>query len=111
LRAKFITNQTKQTASAVCISLQTSTTIRETDIGQPTSQVSPVISESGSRISPGVNGVIVCNISVCNNVNDTNTIATSCVENMSAQSETPIDTSPASATIFHCLIFRIVRSK
>jgi hypothetical protein len=36
----------------------------------------------------------VClNVSACNNVNHTNTIATSCIENVSAQSETSVDTS------------------
>ena len=34
LRAKFNSNQTNQTASAVCTSPQTSTTIRVIDIGQ-----------------------------------------------------------------------------
>jgi hypothetical protein len=40
-----------------------------------------------------VNGVSVCNVSACNNANNTNTIATSCTENLSAQSETCVDTS------------------
>ena len=93
MRAKVNSNQANQTASAVCTSPQTSTTIRVIDIGQPTSQVSPTVSESGSHISPGVNGVIVSNVSACNNVNNTNTIATSCIENVSAQSETSVDTS------------------
>jgi hypothetical protein len=75
MRAKVNSNQTNQTASAVCTSPQTSTTIKVMDIGQPTSQVSPAVSESGSHISPGVNGVSVCNVSACNNVSNTNTIA------------------------------------
>ena len=91
--AKVNSNQTNQTASAVCTSPQTSTTLRVMDIGQPTSQFSPPLSESGSHILSGVNGVIVCNISACNNVNNTNTIATSCIENVSAQSVTSVDTS------------------
>jgi hypothetical protein len=86
LRTKVNNNQTNQTASAVCTSPQTSTTIRVIDIGQPTSQVSSGVSESGSHISPGVNGVSVCNAYACNNVNHTNTIATSCIE-------TSVDTS------------------
>jgi hypothetical protein len=57
LRAKVNSNQTNQTGSAVCTSRQTSTTIRVIDIGQLTSQVSPAVSESGSHISRGVNGV------------------------------------------------------
>jgi len=57
LRAKVNSNQANQTASVVYTSPQTSTTIREIDIGQPTSQVSPGVSESDSHISPGVNGV------------------------------------------------------
>ena len=93
LRAKVNSNQTIQTASAVCTSPQTSTTIRVMDIGQPTSQVSPTVSELGSHISRGVNGVSVCNVSTCNIVNNTNTIATSCIDSVSAQSETSIDTS------------------
>jgi hypothetical protein len=40
-----------------------------------------------------VNGVSVCNVSACNNVNNTNTIATSFIDNVSAQSETSVDTS------------------
>ena len=35
----------------------------------------------------------VCNLSECNNVNNTNTISTSCIENVSAQSETSLQTS------------------
>jgi len=93
LRAKVNSNQANQTASAVCTSPQTSTTIRVIDIGQPTSQISPAVSESGSHISPGVNGVSVCNVSACNNVNNTNTTATSCTENVSTQSETSVNTS------------------
>jgi hypothetical protein len=34
----------------------------------------------------------VCNVSACYSVNNTNTIATSCIENVSAQSETYVDT-------------------
>jgi len=41
LRAKFNSNQTKQTASDVCTSPQTSTTISVKDIGQPTRRCFP----------------------------------------------------------------------
>jgi len=82
LRANVNSNQANQTASAVCTSPQSSTTIRVIDIGRPTSQVSPAVSESGSHISPGVNGASVCNVSACNNVNNTKTIATSYIENV-----------------------------
>jgi hypothetical protein len=40
-----------------------------------------------------VNGESVCNVSACSIVNNTNTIATSCTENVSAQSETFVNTS------------------
>jgi hypothetical protein len=40
-----------------------------------------------------MNGASVCNLSACNNVNNTNTIAISHIENVSAQSETSVDTS------------------
>jgi len=90
MRAKLNCNQA---ASAVCTSRQTSTTIRVKDIGQPTGQVGPAVSESGSHISTGVNGVSDCNISACNSVNNTNTTTTSCTENVSAQSETSLNTS------------------
>jgi hypothetical protein len=93
LRENVNSNQANQTASAVCTFPQSSTTIRAIDIGQPTSKVSPVVSESGNHISPGVNGASVCNVSACNNVNNTNTIATSYIENVSAQTETSVDTS------------------
>jgi len=63
------------------------------DIDQTTSQVSPAVSESGSHISHGVNGVIVCNVSACNNVNNINTIVASCIESVIAQSETSVDIS------------------
>jgi len=93
LRKKLNSNQANQTASAVCTFPQASTTIRLIDIGQSTSQVSPAVLESGSHISPGVNGVTVRNISACNSVNNTNAIATSCTENVSAPSETFCNTS------------------
>jgi hypothetical protein len=35
----------------------------------------------------------VCKVSACNNVNNTNTIANLCIENVSAQSEMSVDTS------------------
>jgi hypothetical protein len=57
VRAKVHRNQTNQTASAVCTSPQNSTTIRVTDIRQLASQFSPLVSESGSHISHGVNGL------------------------------------------------------
>jgi predicted RNA-binding protein with PUA-like domain len=40
-----------------------------------------------------VNGASAFNGSACNNVNNTNTIATSRIENVSVQSETSVDTS------------------
>jgi hypothetical protein len=93
LKAKLNSNQANQNASAVCTSPQANTTTRLIDIGQSSSQVSPAVSESGSHVSPGVNGESVCNASACNNVNNTNTIVTSCNENVSAQSETFVNTS------------------
>ena len=63
----------------------------ETD--QPTSQFSPDVSESGSHISPGANGVSFCNGTACNSVKNTNYIATSCIQNVRAHSETSVDTS------------------
>ena len=73
LRAEVNGNLAMQTDSAVCASPQTSTTIRVTDVGRPTSQASPAVSESSSRNSPGVNGVSDSNTSRCNNVSDSNT--------------------------------------
>jgi predicted RNase H-like nuclease (RuvC/YqgF family) len=108
LKAKLNSNQTNQNASAVCTSLQASTT-RLIDIGQSSSQVSPAVSEPSSHISPGVNGESVYNASACNYVNNTNTIATSCNENVSAQSETFV--IQASTVSYHCLHFLIVRNK
>jgi hypothetical protein len=94
LKAKLNSNQANQNASAVCTLPQASKTTRLIDIGQSSCQVSrPAVSESSSHISPGVNGESVCNASACNNVNTTNTIATSCTENLSAQSETFVNTS------------------
>ena len=77
----------------MCTSPQTSTTIRVIDTGQPTSQFSPDVSELGSHISPAVNGVSVYKAPACNSVKNTNTIATSCIQNVSAHSETSIDAS------------------
>jgi hypothetical protein len=93
LKAELNSNQANQTVSAVCTTPQASTTTRLIDIGQSTSQFSPPVSESGSHIFPGVNGVSVCNVSACNNVNNTNTFATSCTENIIAQFETFVNTS------------------
>jgi hypothetical protein len=93
LKAKLSSNQANQTASALCTSPQASTSTTLIDIGQLTSQVSPAVSESGSYISLGVNGVSVCNVSACNNVDNTNTIVSSCTENVNAQSETFVNTS------------------
>jgi hypothetical protein len=56
LKAKLNSNQANHNASAVCTSPQASTTTRLIDIGQSSSQGSPAVSESGSHISPGVNG-------------------------------------------------------
>jgi hypothetical protein len=86
-------NQANQAASAVCTFPQTSTTIMLIEIGQPTSQFSPDVSESGSHISPGVNGVSIYNETACNSVKNTNSIATSCIQNVIAHSETSVDTS------------------
>jgi hypothetical protein len=96
LRAKLNSNQANQKASAVCNSPQASTT-RVIDTGQSPSQVSPAVLESGSHISPGVNGASVYNGSACNNVNNTNTIATSGTENVSAHYATFVNTSQYSA--------------
>jgi hypothetical protein len=92
-------------SSAVCTSPQASTTTRLIDIGQSSSQVSPAVSEPSSHISLGVNGVSVCNASACNNVNNTNTIATSCNENLKRL------LISASTMSYHCLHFLIVRNK
>jgi hypothetical protein len=56
-KVKLNSNQAHQTASAVSTSPQASTTAL-IGTGQPTSQVSPAVSESGSCISPVVNGVL-----------------------------------------------------
>ena len=40
-----------------------------------------------------MNHTSVSNVNACNNVNNTNTIATSCIENVSAQFETSVDTN------------------
>jgi hypothetical protein len=101
LTAKLNSNQANQNSSALCTSPQASTTTRLIDIGQASSQVSPAVSESGSHISPGVNGESVCNVSACNNVNNTNTIATACTENVSVQSETFVNTSKYSKLSLH----------
>jgi hypothetical protein len=93
LKAKFNNNQANQTASDVCTSPQASTTNTLIDICQPTSQVSSTVSESGSRISFGVNVVTFCYVSACNNINNTNTVASSCTKNVSAQSETVVNTN------------------
>ena len=53
LRAEVNDNTAMQTESAVCASPQTSTTIRVTDVGRPTCQPSPAVSESRNRNSPG----------------------------------------------------------
>jgi hypothetical protein len=57
LKVKLNSNQANQTASAVSTSTQASTTAL-IGTGKPTSQVRPAVSESGSCISPGVNGVL-----------------------------------------------------
>jgi hypothetical protein len=93
LRSKLNSNQANHNASAVSTSPQASTTTRLIDTGQSSSQVSPAVSEPGSHISPGVNGESVCNVSARNNINNTNTIVTSCTENVSAQSEMFVNTS------------------
>jgi len=79
--------------SAVCASPQTSTTIRVTDVGRPTTQASLAVSELSNRSSPGVNGVSDSNNSRYNNVRNSSTVAVSGVESVSAQSETYVDTS------------------
>jgi hypothetical protein len=57
LRAKVNGNLAMHNESAVCASPQTSTTIRVTDVGQPTSQASLAVSELSNCNSPRVNGV------------------------------------------------------
>ena len=91
--SKINCNWANQAASAICTSPQPSTKIRVIDTGQPTRQFSPDVLESGSHISPGVNGVSVYNAPACNSVKNTNTIATSCIQNVSAHSEMSADTS------------------
>ena len=102
LGSKINCNRANQAASAICTSPQTSTTIRVIDTAQPTRQFSPDVSESGSHISPGVNGVSVYNASACNSVKNTNTIATSCIHNMSAHSQTSVDTSQYELSLSKC---------
>jgi hypothetical protein len=99
LRKKLNGNEANKTPSAVFTSPQVSAMIRVTDVGQQSSQVSSAVSESDSHISPSVNGVSVFNVSACNHVSNTNTIATSCTENVSAPSETFVNTSQYSAII------------
>ena len=126
LRAEISGSLVMQTESGVCASLQTSTTIRVTDVGRPNRHDSPAVSELSNRNSRGVNGVSDSNISRCKNVSDSNTsgckqvsdtntsrcnnvsdsntsrcikggnssaVAISCIESVSAQSETYLDTS------------------
>ena len=75
------------------------------EIGRTTSQASPALSESSSQNSPGVNGVSVCDISGCNNVNNSGTVATSCIENL----RRPLVL--ASTTSYLCLSLLIVHNK
>jgi len=93
LRANVNGNLAMHNESVVCASPQTSTTIRVTDVGRPTSQASLTVSELSNRNSPGVNGVSDSNTSRCNNVRNSSIVAVSGVEIVSAQSETYVDTS------------------
>ena len=56
LRAKFNSNQTNQTASALCTSPQTSTTISVKDIGHPTSRGVRVASRGQEIVSVASQG-------------------------------------------------------
>jgi predicted nucleic acid-binding Zn-ribbon protein len=93
LRAKFKVNVTNQTGSAICASPQTSSTIRVIDVGRPTSEAAPDISESGNCSPPVANGVSANEISRCNEVRNVNTVAGSGIESVGALSETYVDSS------------------
>jgi len=93
LRAKVNGNLAMHNESTVCAPPQTSTTIRVTDVGRPTSQASLAVSEASNLNSVGVNGVSDSNTSRCNNVRNSSTVAVSGVEIVSAQSETYVDIS------------------
>jgi len=90
LRTNFNGNLAIQTESAVYASQQFSTTIRVIDIGQLTSQATPAASESNSRKSPGLNGVIISNTSECNIVSNSSTVAASGIESVIARSKTTL---------------------
>ena len=89
----FNVNLAIHNESAVCASPQTNTTIRVTDVGRPTSQANLAVSELSNRNSPVVNGVSDSNTSRCNNIRNSSTVAVWGVKNVSAQSETYVDTS------------------
>jgi len=73
LRAEINGSLAMLTESGVYISLQTSTTIRVTDVGWPNRHDRPAVSELSNRNSRGVNGVSDSNTSMCKNVSDGNT--------------------------------------
>jgi len=75
LRAKIDGSLAMHNESAVCASPQTSTTIRVTDVGRPTSQANLAVSELSNRNSPVVNGVSDSNTSRCNNIRNSSTVA------------------------------------
>ena len=67
--------------------------VRVIDIGQPTGQFSAAISEPGSSTSPSINSENVGKESACDNVSNSNAIAASCIEYVSAQPEKSVDIS------------------
>jgi hypothetical protein len=93
LMAKVNVSLKNQAESAVCVSPQTSSTIRVIDVGRSTSQAAPDVPESGNCSSPGVNGVSANKTSGCNEVRNISTVAGSGIESVSALSETYVDSS------------------
>jgi hypothetical protein len=86
-------NKAHHATSQVRPSSQASATARLTDVGQPCSQVSSTVSESGSHISPSINDVNVCNVSACNDIHNTNNTGISCSGDVNAPSETCVNAS------------------
>ena len=86
-------NKAQRTTPQVCSSPQASVIARLTEVSQPSSQVSSAGSESGRHISPSVNGVSGCNVSRCNEVNNTSNIDISCADNVNAPSESVVNAS------------------
>jgi chromosome segregation ATPase len=91
LRARANSNMASQAASAVCTSPQTSTMVRVIDTGQLAGQLSTAGSEVGNHTSPSINSVNVGIESACDSVSNTNAIAASCIEHVSAQPEKSVD--------------------